>query len=218
MEKFIENIFPTTVVGYMNPNPEETNAKLIKLFDNEKFSNKGTPHLPLEDTLHHLGDDLSPHPQQTDDKHLENREEYKFFYDWVNECLIDFKESTSLYTEGLRVSLSWANKSTKSKEFVPHMHPNSWYSAIYYVTENISQTYFKTPVRQSLSGIYVQSNGVLDRDDWVYNGPAGSMILFPSWLEHFTHPYDRDDERITLSFNIMPYGVTSPYYLSENVY
>ena len=201
MKKFIENIFPTTVVGYENPDHEETNAKLLKLFEKEKFSSSGTPHT-----------------KQTNDCHLEDREEYKFFYNWVNDCLIDLKESLSLYTEGLRVSLSWANKSTKFESIDSHVHPNSWYSAVYYVTDNTSQTHFKTPLSQSLTGVYIQSDSMLNREEWIYGGPAGSMILFPSWLEHFTLPFHGDGERVTISFNIMPRGLTSPYYLSGNVY
>ena len=131
---------------------------------------------------------------------------------------IDLKESLSLYTEGLRVSLSWANKSTKFESIDSHVHPNSWYSAVYYVTDNTSQTHFKTPLSQSLTGVYIQSDSMLNREEWIYGGPAGSMILFPSWLEHRTKPFDGDGERVTISFNIMPRGLTSPYYLSGNVY
>ena len=220
MEKFIENIFPTTVVGYKNPNYKETNAKLLKLFEKEKFSGLETPHLPTENSSYSPYNTVATnfHTRQTDDCHLENREEYKFFYDWVDECLDDLKETLSLYTERLRVSLSWANKSNKFQLLDGHIHPNSWYSAVYYVTDNISQTHFKTPLRQSLTGIYIQSNGTLDREEWIYGGPVGSMILFPSWLEHFTLPFHGDGERVTISFNVMPCGNTSPYYLSGNVY
>ena len=53
------------------------------------------------------------HPYQTMNTHLHEKEEYAFFYDWVNACLENYYHTYRLNTEGLRINLSWANISPK---------------------------------------------------------------------------------------------------------
>ena len=46
----------------------------------------------------------------------------------------------------------------------------------------------------------------------------GDIVLFPSWLEHFTEPSTFSGKRITISLNVMPKGITSPMGLIEHTY
>tara|TARA_B100001564_G_scaffold212300_1_gene178622 strand:- start:3650 stop:4210 length:561 start_codon:yes stop_codon:yes gene_type:complete len=165
----------------------------------------------------------SLHPFQTLNTHLHEKEEYSFFYDWVNACLENYYHTYRLNTEGLRVNLSWANVSPKMNEHRPHVHPNSWLSGIYYCTPNTPPTYFDTPLPHSRHGIVVQSESKLAQNVWQCPSDIGTLILFPSWLEHFTMPSTYSGTRMTISINVMPVGLTSSpantsFGLIENVY
>lgn len=201
LEKKIAEIFPTIVVGYENKDYLKTNSKLLELMEAEEFQ----------------GEQGVLHPLQTKDNHLERREEYRFLYDWIDECLEDYRQSFKLMTEKLSISLSWANKSEKLNEHRSHFHPNSWISGIYYITDNPTPTYFETPL-PGKTGIVVQSNGMLGANVWTCPATTGELILFPSWLEHFTEASTFPGKRITISLNVMPKGVTSPLGLIEHTY
>jgi len=202
MKRNLGSVFPTVVVGYPNENYLNMNAKMLKILESEKFN-------PSK-----YGYD----PEQTVDNHLENREEYSEFFSWVQTCLDDYKEHFELMTEGLRVSLSWVNRSTKYSEHRSHYHPNSYISGIYYVTDNPTPTYFECPNDKKRSGIVIVSNSVLDHNVWTAPANTGELILFPSWLQHFTEPHPFEGFRMTLSLNVMPVGITNPKTLIECVY
>lgn len=209
MEKRIAEIFPTIVVGYSNENYLKHNSKILKLLSNEDYHEVEEPH----------------HPHQTIDRHLEEREEYQDLYNWFRECLDDYKTAFNLDTENLRINLSWANVSDCDTEHHTHVHPNSWISGIYYVTDKPSPTFFLSPIKQKRTGIVVHGKretrgGLLDADVWRCPGTTGDLVLFPSWLEHYTTPWEpRDDKkRITISFNVMPQGDTSTEDLAYNKY
>jgi len=201
LEKKIAEVFPTVVVGYANKDYLKTNSKLLELMEAEEFH----------------GEQGVLHPLQTKDNHLERREDYRFFYDWIDECLEDYRQEFKLMTEKLSVSLSWANKSSNQNEHRSHFHPNSWISGIYYITDNPTPTYFETPL-PGKTGIVVQSGGMLSANIWQCPASTGELILFPSWLEHFTEPSTFVGKRITISLNVMPKGLTSPMGLIEHTY
>lgn len=202
MKRNIGAIFPTIVVGYENENYLSMNSKLLKLANEEEF-------YPSK-----YGYD----PEQTKDNHLENREEYSEFYSWVQTCLDDYKEHFNLQTEGLRISLSWMNKGTQYTEHRAHYHPNSLISGIYYISDSPSPTYFECPVTVKRTGVVVISQSALDHNVWTCPAKAGELVLFPSWLEHYTEPQPFDGHRYTLSLNVMPVGLTNPNTLIECIY
>ena len=213
------DIFPITVTMYRNEKYLSTNSKLMELIDQEETTGP-------QGIKNSAGQSF--HPFQTLNTHLYKKEEYSFFYDWVNACLKDYYHTYKLNTEGLRINLSWANVSKGMNEHRSHVHPNSWLSGIYYCTPNCPPTYFETPLPHSRSGIVVMSNSKLSQNIWQCPSEAGTLILFPSWLEHFTMPSQYNGTRMTISINVMPVGLTSraenldnadkKYGLIENVY
>lgn len=203
MEKHVADIFPTYVVAYPNKKYLKHNSKVLKVFQSEVFL------IPEAGTFH---------PKQTQDKHLENREDLKELYDWFRECLEDYRKSFQLDTEELEISLSWANLGDSNTQHQSHVHPNSWISGVYYVSDNSSPTYFEHPVFQKRTGIVVQSENLALADVWECPWTTGNLVLFPSWLEHFTFPREDQSKRLTISFNVMPKGKTSTEGLAENTY
>ena len=107
------DIFPVTITMYRNEKYLSMNSKLMELIDQEET----TGPQGIKNTS---GQSL--HPFQTLNTHLHEKEEYSFFYDWVNACLENYYHTYRLNTEGLRVNLSWANVSPKMNEHRPHVH------------------------------------------------------------------------------------------------
>ncbi len=206
MKKIIQTLFPTTIVGYKNENHVSINSKLLDLISKEEFF-----------TSNYNNSQRSGYgPDQTKDYHLQNRKEYSQFFSWVQSCLDDYKESFKLHTEGLKISLSWINRGNQYTEHRSHFHQNSYISGVYYISDQPSPTYFECPVTVKRTGIFVMSD--LDYNTWVCPATAGQLVLFPSWLGHYTKPQPFDGVRYTLSLNVMPVGLTNPNSLIEHIY
>ena len=105
------------------------------------------------------------------------------------------------------LSLSaWATVCRAGAYHAPHSHPDSAWSGVYYVDAG---TY--SPDRP-LSGMLefldpragveaVSAPGDPYGEPFRIQPEAGLLVLFPSWLYHWVHPYAGERPRIAVSFN-----------------
>lgn len=107
----------------------------------------------------------------------------------------------------------WANVLRRGQYNSLHLHPNSTWSGVYYVTGNpppdspsdgdaaySGKIEFVDP-RPGASATYTVESA-LQRRCMLNPGP-GAMIVFPSWLQHQVHPYYGPDTRISIAFNVL---------------
>jgi uncharacterized protein (TIGR02466 family) len=197
LPKKLAQIFPTYVVGYDNENYKSINEDVLSKLELEEY----TPP-PAQ-------------PFQTMDNHLENREEYKDLYNWFNECLEDYRKTFQYHCEQFKIILSWANKANDQGSHRMHVHPNSFISGVYYVSEGCSPTYFEDPRYQIRSGWNVETHHAISDNIWTCPSETGTLVLFPSWLPHFTESQPFEGLRYTISFNAIPVGATNKGSLTE---
>jgi len=105
------------------------------------------------------------------------------------------------------LSLSaWAAVCRAGAYHAPHSHPDSAWSGVYYVDAGS-----ETPDRP-LSGILefldpragveaVTAPGDPYGEPFRVRPESGLVVLFPSWLYHWVHPYAGETPRIAVSFN-----------------
>jgi len=197
MIKKVAKIFPTYLIGYDNPNYVDQNKLIIEVLNKEAFT---------------------PGPQQpwqTLDNHLELRTEFKDFFTWVNQCLEDYRRTFMYHCDEFKIVIAWANKADQNGAHRMHVHPNSFLSGVYYVTENPSPTIFEDPRYQTRSGLTVASHSPMEESIFVAPSDQGTLVLFPSWLPHFTESSKFDGIRYTISFNVVPGGATNKGSLTE---
>lgn len=104
----------------------------------------------------------------------------------------------------------WANVLRAGQYNALHLHPNSTWSGVYYVTGNpppdggdaafSGKIEFADP-RPGASASYTIENTMQQRT--MLNPSAGTMIAFPSWLQHHVHPYFGPAHRISVAFNVL---------------
>ncbi len=101
---------------------------------------------------------------------------------------------------------SWCHITRDGGYHDVHIHPNSSWSAIYYldcgdmdiVTKNGVNRFFR-PYETSYTDAgtaWMTVNNTVD-----INARSGMMIVFPSWIQHSGLPYRGQQERFVLSFN-----------------
>ena len=200
MNRKVDDLFPTIVVRYENPQYENNNSKFIETVNN----------LVFQEGMFGVS--------QTADHHLHIRDEFKSLFEWIQDCLYDYKKFFDYDCDNLTPCLSWINKSTKFSEHRYHSHPNSFLSAIYYISTNPTSTYFESPNTSIFNGIVVNSKSKFNQNVWSSGTKSGDLIIFPSSLYHWTQPENFDGERLTLSLNIMPTGVVNKNSLLEFKY
>ena len=101
----------------------------------------------------------------------------------------------------------WANVLRRGGYNGPHSHPNAFWSGVYYVTGNetldghpFSGKLELVDPRPGASLGYAEQTRLYGR--FLLSPVAGQMILFPSWLQHWVHPYHGDGTRISIAFNV----------------
>jgi uncharacterized protein (TIGR02466 family) len=184
-------------VGYDNPNFQTMNKQLIE--ELEKLELTPGPHQPF----------------QTIDNHLENNPAFSEFNKWISLCLEDYRRTFRYHCDEFKIILSWANKSDQNGAHRMHVHPNSFISGIYYVSENPSPTFFEDPRYQIRSGWLVATEHEVNNNVWPCPSETGTLVLFPSWLPHYTDAQPFEGWRWTISFNAIPVGATNKGSLTE---
>jgi uncharacterized protein (TIGR02466 family) len=116
----------------------------------------------------------------------------------------------------------WANVLRRGNYNTPHNHPESAWSGVYYVDVG------DAPDAASLSGLLefldprpqVEMAGSPGRP---FGAPIrvkpepGLIVVFPSWLHHFVHPYTGERPRISIAFNATTRTADAPSRRPEQV-
>ena len=143
-------------------------------------------------------------------KHSELTNLKKYFDSKIEEYTrkyLKISNNTQFY-----ITQSWVNKNPQGTYHHLHTHPNSILSAVYFVTESLSQINFK---RQAtlFSGFQfeVDEFNNLNSESWEMPDVKNSLYLFPSTLQHFVSLNNNKEIRYTISFNVFAKGIMGKY-------
>ena len=101
----------------------------------------------------------------------------------------------------LRITQSWTNMTQQGGHHHKHSHINSIFSASFYIqTSGEDRIYFETPNRPMIQ-LESKEYTDLNSTSWWMPATQGSMVMFPSWLDHHVMTKDHEGDRISLSFN-----------------
>jgi uncharacterized protein (TIGR02466 family) len=127
-----------------------------------------------------------------------------------------YLDELGVIRDGEKMTCMWANVAKSKNRHAVHMHPNSFLSGVIYlsapgVAGNIG---FKDPRpgAEILAFNYKEDSVFKYRTREVVP-QEGLLVLFPSWLQHGTTRgnFEDSDDRISLSFNILPTGNFTDY-------
>ena len=99
----------------------------------------------------------------------------------------------------------WINKNYKGSINIPHIHPKSNFSGVFYVSvpEKEGKLMF---LRNDKTAAFTDNSMYIEGSDFhnIYEiQPLNNMfILFPSHLNHMVAPHSNDNPRISVSFNL----------------
>lgn len=110
------------------------------------------------------------------------------------------------------VTSLWANKYTKNQYITSHVHPNSWFSGVYYPHgTGTTEILFENPITYSTIEPPRKTFNQYNSSTWGFTFPEDTMIFFPSYLRHQTFKHQDDIDKISISFNIFLKGKLHDY-------
>jgi len=143
---------------------------------------------------------------------LDNNE-YTFpLLEKVSENIQKVSNIIGIKKQGLKLHNFWLNINSKKDFNLPHVHPQSIISGVFYIKSppncgnlmlknrnaDLVKSYFdywhlKEETDYAMNEITSQS--------WRIVPEENHLIIFPSWVEHYVEPNESDQERISISFN-----------------
>lgn len=129
-------------------------------------------------------------------------------------------QTTSAYLEhlGIKRAMSWTffgwyNVNRYGDHHAPHTHPKCTLSGTYYVRVPSDQQQIDDPAaRPACISFYdprtganmITAGGESDaRASHVVRPTAGTLLLWPSPMQHYVHPNLSEEQRISISFNLV---------------
>ncbi len=198
IERCVQTIFPTPVAIHLWPDSEALNDELARLVREEEAKSPGLARSNVGGWHSEMGFLFRDAPP-------------------LKRLLARIRTMTAEMTRAMmkpgrhRFSVEgWANLLRRGQYNSLHLHPNSTWSGVYYVTGNPAPEAGASPLsgkiefvdpRPGASATYTVENAMQSRV--TLSPAAGTMLLFPSWLQHQVHPYEGPGERISIAFNVL---------------
>ena len=191
-----EEFFPTIVYGFDLPMATHLNQQLERDIIEWSRQDKG-----LRKT------NVKGWHSQTD---MQTKPEYKPLVDqlflamghvWDNEHL-DRKP---------KLGNMWANINPPGGSNQPHIHPNCFYSGVYYIKSNLKSGRLKLYDPRPGVQLYLprRTKTEIPKSLWreaSLEPVPGRILIFPAWVWHGVEPNESNDIRISVSFNFTQEG------------
>ena len=137
---------------------------------------------------------------------LHRREEFRELAACVRDAAKSILRFLRIGHEPFEITGCWATLLAKGAAHKAHTHPNNFLSGVYYVrTRPGADTInFHDPRNQTaVIRPPVVELSAENTDQVVVRVTNGTLLMFPSYLEHSVDANASEDERISVSFNIM---------------
>jgi uncharacterized protein (TIGR02466 family) len=108
--------------------------------------------------------------------------------------------------DAYEITACWATVLAKGAAHKMHQHPNNFLSGVYYVRTNPGADTINFHDPRNQSGIIrppVVELTAENTDQVVVKVKDGTMLVFPAYLQHSVDANASDEERVSISFNIM---------------
>ncbi|HEV8260180.1 MAG TPA: 2OG-Fe(II) oxygenase family protein [Burkholderiales bacterium] len=137
---------------------------------------------------------------------LHERDEFQDLVACVGNATRSILRFLQIGHEAFEITGCWATVLARGAAHKPHSHPNNYLSGVYYVRTlpGADTINFHDPRNQA--GVIrppVMELTAENTDQVVVKVTNGTLLLFPSYLEHSVDANASEEERVSISFNIM---------------
>ena len=147
----------------------------------------------------------SGHGWQSDQR-LHELEEFRDLIACIDKAAKSVLRFLRIAYEVVEISGCWANILAQGAAHKAHHHPNNFLSGVYYVRTRPGADSINFHDPRSQTGIIrppVTELTAENTDQVVVRVKDGTLLIFPSYLQHSVDANASGEERISISFNIM---------------
>ena len=137
---------------------------------------------------------------------LHEREEFRELVSCIRRGTASILRFLRSGHDAFEITACWATVLAKGAAHRAHSHPNNFLSGVYYlrVHPGADTINFHDPRRQtSIIRPPVEELTAENTDQVVVRVRNGTLLIFPSYLEHSVDANLSEQERISISFNVM---------------
>lgn len=168
------------------------------------------------DELRRAMPELPPSRTWQTDQNLHEVDEFSELMSYVSTMSKSILDFTKIIYDDFTITGCWANVAAKGGSHIAHTHPNNYLSGVYYVQtqKGADHIVFDDPrVQRSVISPRVRELNETNAPKVVMGVQEGLLVMFPSWLVHSVGFNTSNEERISVSFNIMfsAFGETMSY-------
>ena len=144
------------------------------------------------------------HSKYLSDQEILNKEEFKKLSKVIKECVNVLSKKWGIRHNDLSKESFWCNINNYKDFNIPHSHPSSIMSAVYYVKTNKDSggIVFVRPDNQKFFFVPDQVNEYTEEKS-VFLPQDGHLLIFPSYLEHYVLPNMSNEDRISIAYNFL---------------
>ena len=140
------------------------------------------------------------------DQHLHQLPELAEFVDLLQAGTRHILDNYHLEYDELVITGCWANIGFPGSRHRQHAHPNNFLSGVYYVNAPPGGDTINFHDPRPQAGMITPpptQPSPFTAHSLTLNVRTGTLFYFPAWLIHSVNPNTSDQERISVSFNIM---------------
>ena len=149
---------------------------------------------------------LAPAQGWQSEQTLHEREEFRDLVACVNHAAKGILHFLRIGTDACEITGCWANVLAKDAAHKAHSHPNNFLSGVYYLRTHPGTDTLNFHDPRNQTGVIrppVVALTAENTDQVVVRVNNGTLLVFPSYLQHSVDANMSEEERISISFNIM---------------
>ena len=149
---------------------------------------------------------LAPGQGWQSEQTLHEREELRDLVACVSHAAKGILRFLRIGCDGFEITGCWANVLAKGAAHKAHSHPNNFLSGVYYVRTHPGTDTLNFHDPRNQAGVIrppVVELTAENTDQVVVRVKNGTLLVFPSYLQHSVDANMSEEERISISFNIM---------------
>lgn len=145
-------------------------------------------------------------PGLTEDLYILKRPELKEAYEVIKHHLDIYVSNICSFKEEFILTNSWLTRNKTGQDHYRHFHPNSIFNGVFYLRAdpNTAPIRFhgKTALSKDFNFTYnIENYNIYNSENWQVPVQTGSLLIFPSTLEHSAGVNQSPETRICLGFN-----------------
>jgi uncharacterized protein (TIGR02466 family) len=173
----------------------------------------------LENSVMHVDGPKEHYGSRSEDTYILNNDELSDLRNWIIDCIQSYVINVlCLNVEYMGLSQSWVSKKDANQKHIPHKHPNSLISGVFYWQKDISPIVFvneQTKFNFDVETFDTNREWDLTGSEVELQPIENGLVLFPSNLAHYVPTNDSEKSRYSLAFNSVPLHIGSMGNLTE---